>query len=100
MKIFLILFFIFYINISQIIRIPIERKEVSIKKFVSNLKRKHLTKGLFKRIEINPYSIVQYRGPLKIGSNQDLYHLIFDTGSFHLWVPSVNCLLCSFEGNL
>lgn len=95
-----ILFFIFNVQISKIIRIPIERKEMPIKNFVSKLNRNHLSKGNFKRIEINAYSIVQYRGPVKIGSDQQTFHLIFDTGSFNLWVQSFSCFSCSHKGDL
>ena len=43
------------------------------------------------KVPIHDFSNVQYYGEVSIGSTEQQFEVIFDTGSSNLWVPSKEC---------
>ena len=41
---------------------------------------------------------IEYSGDIRLGSNQQLFNLVFDTGSAYLWVASADCVVCPMSG--
>lgn len=45
-------------------------------------------------ILINDYQNAQYYGEIQVGSQNQPFNVIFDTGSSNLWIPSAQCSSC------
>jgi hypothetical protein len=80
---------------GKMVRIPM--KKVDSERFldrVSNVPQNlefELGAGQEGDVVINDYQNSQYYGEVTVGSNNQKFDVIFDTGSSNLWVPSAGC---------
>eukprot|EP00567_Pseudictyota_dubia_P003925 CAMPEP_0197450792 /NCGR_PEP_ID=MMETSP1175-20131217/26556_1 /TAXON_ID=1003142 /ORGANISM="Triceratium dubium, Strain CCMP147" /LENGTH=369 /DNA_ID=CAMNT_0042983297 /DNA_START=20 /DNA_END=1129 /DNA_ORIENTATION=+ len=68
---------------AEVVRVPVAHKPV-----------KRATAGrrlAIGREVINDYENAQFYGNITIGSDNQVFEVIFDSGSSNLWVPSVKC---------
>jgi cathepsin D len=72
---------------------------------VRNKKSNPLSKGTTYNGEENPVvelinaQDVQYYGPATVGSNNQVFNMVYDTGSSWFWVPETDCTGCPTEDN-
>lgn len=82
---------------SKFIRIPLEYEKADFAKIIGKYRKIHQYFPM-QRLPITNYKMVQYKGMIKIGSENQQFKMIFDTGSSLLWVPAKSCSSCRKSG--
>jgi Eukaryotic aspartyl protease len=94
----LLFFLIFIVSLySKLIRITLDYRKDDLTRKIQHRKRLHKFFPM-QRLPIEGFQIFQYSGYIKIGSNNQSFKTIFDTGSSLIWISSDHCSSCKLSG--
>ena len=95
------------LSAKKMLEIPLEKRQVNRPKGIRNLRRTLVqdvtddfesvpqsTVDDYLEFELGNFKNTQYYGSLFVGSSQDEFEFIFDTGSPWLWISTDECLNC------
>lgn len=87
---------------AELVHIPLQRKANQAQAYKNGAKPVEKLRWFngpnADPIKINDFMDAQYYGPVSIGTPEQNFEVVYDTGSSNLWVPAANCSLsCWFH---